>query len=579
MNEDDDPIVGYEENEPGILTIQRKDGQSLTVRDQDGTTKGILDAIIQKNNSGTPRPGGLPDQTGIAPQAAAPLGGGVEAPAMMPSPSPGLGPTPEPTPPPGLLPSGYGLQGVAPQSRQEIGQAGQQFDTAAGIAGQSQLEAAEAQNQAQMQALEMQRAQAEVDTIQAKDRISRYQSSLKENMAAQEAAQQRPIDTSKAFGGPRGWFSAIAAIATDRSNMHAALAGMPTQPNKVLEDLIDDSVRQQEAQKKIDMGATGELVGLDRANLQQAELDMREAAKRQLLADVGKLQGSPLQAKAQADLDAFNAGTEERKLKRAEGLAATQTQQFAPPAPVKSVTQNQYAESEGANRVKLEGLKEWSEQSGIPLKDAHKKYEEVGGWNQANAEVLESERAILDLIKGSSKTGDVAGLGYLDNLAPNWVTSDEGRGVRQEFRNMLDSFGRIRTGAAMPDSEVKLFERIAAGDFSPGDIRHGIEIMTRQAHSQEKELNAEFPGLTKLYGKVSGVNRSQSVSDIRKTAIRTPEAKASTPKPETSSVKSKFEAEKSKAKTERDKRDKDADDERRDTASSRGGYRSGGGRF
>jgi hypothetical protein len=554
QEEDDDRIVGYDEPQPGILTLQMTSGPGLTVRDEDGTMRQRLDEIVSLNNSGTPRPGGLPDQTGApaspdqigrlqSAMAGAPMGGQI----------PQEQPMATPEPPPGLLPAGYSHRAVNPQSVAQIEQEGRTFDAAQDEAALSQFDADTAKNRATAESYDMQAKQAQADAIAAQDRIDRYQDSLKKHMAEQDAARLRPVDGAKAFGGPRGWFSAIAALAVDRSNMYAALAGMPTKPNTVIEDLIAESTRQQENQKKLDMGAAGALVGADKAEIEANELQMREAVKRQMVAQIGKMQQGPMQAQAQANLDKFEASTQELALKRAQGLAATDTTQFAPPKPPPVVQGNKYAESEGATRLKLEGLKQWSEQSGIKIADAHKKYEKYGQFRRAGAEMRESERQMLHLLKGTDKTGDVAGLGYLDDLTPDWLVSEEGQAMRQTFGHMLDSYARVKTGAAISKDEMELFKAVVkGGQGTPADIRRGVGIMMQAIRSQSKEYEADSPGIVKLYGQVADYNHTQSVGDIRKNAIRKQPEKAKATKAPTS-AQQKLQAEREARDAEREK--------------------------
>lgn len=606
MPEDDDPIVGYTEIQPGVLTLQRLHGPELTIRDEDGSKKAQVEAIVQKNNSGTERPGGMPmvqapaPASPIVPPVAAPapispveaLAGGIEAPAIPPAPPAPVAPVtapapvapppqyeqPQSAPPPGLLPAGHTIKQLAPQSAQAMNMAGQQVDAAQGVANQSAFATNQARAQAEAQAFSTQQAQAREEELVAQNRKDIYSKSLADNLAKQDEIRKRPIDTTAAFGGARGWMSALAALAVDRSNMFAALAGVPMQKNSVIDDVIARTVRQQEAQKKLDLGAAGELVGADRAEIQQLELNMREAVRRQREAEIGKIKAGPMQEAAQAQLDQENAKTKQLGEQRAKDLATHTMTQFAPPAPVKPGPEgNKYQESEGANRIKLEGLKQWSEQAGVPVKEAHKKYEQVGGFYRAQAGVLESERVILDLIKGADKSGDVAGLGYLDGMAPNWAVSELGMAIRQNFGDMLDSYGRSKTGAAMPESETALFRNIAQGSASPSEVRRGIEIMTRAAHAENKELRKQFPGLTGIYDGVDGHGRTVKADELRRTAIRRPAPKVDS-KPQQTTAQVSLAAEKKAREEEQAARVEEQMAKSRDRYRQTG-RRSGGGRF
>jgi len=103
----------------------------------------------------------------------------------------------------------------------------------------------------------------------------------------------------------------------------------------------------------------------------------------------------------------------------------------------------------------------------------------ISGTERASLEDLQSALDLVTTHLPGDASEDIPGFGAT-GLFPRMLLSQEGRDLRAYVTNLRDAFGRDRTGANMPPSEVEQFNQILGSDpalSSDADLRNGIRIM------------------------------------------------------------------------------------------------------
>lgn len=102
----------------------------------------------------------------------------------------------------------------------------------------------------------------------------------------------------------------------------------------------------------------------------------------------------------------------------------------------------------------------------------------IAGPERVAIEDLDSALRLVEEGVPDDVQSDIPGYG-LTGMFPRLLLSSEGRNLRQTIANLRDAFGRDRTGANMPPSEIQSFNEILGSSetSSDEDLRNGLRIM------------------------------------------------------------------------------------------------------
>lgn len=102
--------------------------------------------------------------------------------------------------------------------------------------------------------------------------------------------------------------------------------------------------------------------------------------------------------------------------------------------------------------------------------------------------ITTEQRAPLDALDAALRhveslvpaEGDVEGAGIIDTSIPNLLQSDRGLELRVAIEDMIDLYGRVRSGAAITESEREAFRRNLVGSGTERELRAGLAQLRRE---------------------------------------------------------------------------------------------------
>lgn len=102
--------------------------------------------------------------------------------------------------------------------------------------------------------------------------------------------------------------------------------------------------------------------------------------------------------------------------------------------------------------------------------------------------ITTEQRAPLDALDAALRQvealvpaeGDIAGAGVWDGNVPNFMQSDAGLQLRVALEDMIDLYGRVRSGAAITEAEREAFRRNLIGGGTERELRVGLAQLRRE---------------------------------------------------------------------------------------------------
>lgn len=326
------------------------------------------------------------------------------------------------------------------------------------------------------------------------------------------------------------------ALAVGLGSIGEALGGGPERTVSTINASIDRDIRAQEQ----DIATAGQDVENRRGILSevQREYQSREAAMEATRAIMLR------EAAAQAEMQAAQHGTAEvnANAARARDQLLTQAEQAQAAAERAEVTgalemREQLARIRGLEARALRDerramgggggapqverrtapqLAAFDAQvaSGVPRQEAWTAAGLSGVAPEGNP-ITTEQRAPLDALDAALREveslvpaeGDIEGAGTWDGNIPNFMQSDNGLRLRVALEDMIDLYGRVRSGAAITEAEREAFRRNLIGGGTERELRVGLAQLRREIAARLGRGGARAGGASMIDQAAAGMTQ------------------------------------------------------------------------
>lgn len=139
--------------------------------------------------------------------------------------------------------------------------------------------------------------------------------------------------------------------------------------------------------------------------------------------------------------------------------------------------------------------------SGVPRQEAWTSAGLSGVAPEGNP-ITTEQRAPLDALDAALREveslvpaeGDIEGAGTIDSLIPAFLQSDRGLRLNVALNDMIDLYGRVRSGAAITEGEREAFRRNLIGSGTERELRVGLAQLRREISARLGRGGARMGG-------------------------------------------------------------------------------------
>lgn len=129
--------------------------------------------------------------------------------------------------------------------------------------------------------------------------------------------------------------------------------------------------------------------------------------------------------------------------------------------------------------------------------------------------ITTEQRAPLDALDAALRhveslvpaEGDIEGAGVVDANIPNFLQSDRGLELRVAIEDMIDLYGRVRSGAAITEAEREAFRRNLLGSGTERELRAGLAQLRREISARLGRGGARAGGASMMDQSAAGLTR------------------------------------------------------------------------
>ena len=129
--------------------------------------------------------------------------------------------------------------------------------------------------------------------------------------------------------------------------------------------------------------------------------------------------------------------------------------------------------------------------------------------------ITTEQRAPLDALDAALRhveslvpaEGDIEGAGVVDANVPNFLQSDRGLELRIAIEDMIDLYGRVRSGAAITEAEREAFRRNLLGSGTERELRAGLAQLRREISARLGRGGARAGGASMMDQTAAGLTR------------------------------------------------------------------------
>ena len=129
--------------------------------------------------------------------------------------------------------------------------------------------------------------------------------------------------------------------------------------------------------------------------------------------------------------------------------------------------------------------------------------------------ITTEQRAPLDALDAALRhveslvpaEGDIEGAGVVDANVPNFLQSDRGLELRVAIEDMIDLYGRVRSGAAITEAEREAFRRNLLGSGTERELRTGLAQLRREISARLGRGGARAGGASMMDQTAAGLTR------------------------------------------------------------------------
>ena len=118
---------------------------------------------------------------------------------------------------------------------------------------------------------------------------------------------------------------------------------------------------------------------------------------------------------------------------------------------------------------------------------------------------MEGNKSPLE--KDSKKTGDIPGVGVIDNLKPGFLLDTNAQTIRQNIQSLANAVLKMRSGSAVTDSEMRrVLTELGRGKLDDeAQVLVGLRIIKQLSDAETKNISASYgPEVHKLYRERGG---------------------------------------------------------------------------
>ena len=448
----------------------------------------------------------LPDTSTVQPEAPESDFASRLKPPAQPSETPDAAPA-EPS---GIRPSGLPVAGEETTGLTAEDRATRSAARKGVGAAQERSNAAQTQAEADQLAAREARVQAESDRS-----LGRFASDLELHELAKQKvmeaedfakkARAAPIDPGQALGGNKFLYAIMAGVGAQLSNFGAALLGQrATQDTNLVDDIVADSVKQQMQDRQLKV--EGAQDALDAARKEELRLGIQANASLEKWFDAkAAVEKSPeIRAAYASHAEERRAAIERDQFQLAEKEYNTAVQKRVVPKPVKGPGAPLNAETKEDQAVLLA--------NGIDQKQLTKYGTERQklGADVTLKHIADVRQIVNDLTaKGST---DVPGVGPIDDRTQALLRSNDASKVQQALGQVVTTFIKNRSGAAVTDKEREYLNKILVGTGSNQreSLENGLKNVEAEVGQQLDVLNSSNPGAGRAYEQLLSNRRKRS---------------------------------------------------------------------
>lgn len=380
--------------------------------------------------------------------------------------------------------------------------------------GAAEQRSNEAQTAAEQQSLDARTARVQSESDRA---LGRYASDLElHELAKQKVAdaeqyvkqvRSQPVDPGQALGGNKFLYAIMAGVGASLSNFGAALLHQQGHADtNVVDDIIADSVKQQMADRQLKV--EGGQDSLDAARKEELRLQIQANAslEKWFEAKAAVEKDPEVRAAYAANAEERNAALQAHQFALAEKEYNTAVQKRAVPKPVKGAGSALPLNAEtkedqavlAANGIDQEQLTKYGTERQKLGADVTLKH------------IADVRQIVSDLTeKGST---DVPGVGPIDEHTQSLLRSNDASKVQQALGQVVTTFVKNRSGAAVTDKEREYLNKILVGSGSNQReaLENGLKHVEAEVGQQLDVLNSSNPGAGRAYEQLLSNRRKRS---------------------------------------------------------------------
>ncbi len=369
--------------------------------------------------------------------------------------------------------------------------------------------AAEGANAAQTQSEKDQLA-ARAGRVQAEsDRsLGRYASDLELHELAKTKTLEAEDETKRiraetpdpgaALGGPKFLYAIMAGVGASLSNFGAALLGQQGRADtNVVDDIVDASVKQQMHDQGLRLEGAQDQLDANRKEEQRLSIRANASLENWFNAQAAVEQDPELRAAWSSHAEERRAAIEAQTFKMAEGNYQTEVQHRAVPKPVKGkgpdLRNIETKEDEAALVANGVDRKSYAKYADERLKT---------GADATLKHVADLKQVVKDLKeKGST---DIPGVGPIDQATQGLLRSNDASKVQQALGQVVTTFVKNRSGAAVTDKEREYLSKIivGTGGNQEASLMDGLRHIEAEIGSQLEVLDNGRAGESRAYGQI-----------------------------------------------------------------------------
>jgi hypothetical protein len=409
-------------------------------------------------------------------------------------------------------------------SMERVGDAQERAAAAVGESEQAQLAARE------------QRMQAENDRA-----LGRYASDLELHELAKQStleaeqevkrARAAPIDPAQALGGSKFFFAILAGVGASLSNFGAALMGRQgTQDTNVVDDIVADGVRQQMADRQLKVEGLQDSLESRRKDELRLSIQANASLEKWFESRAAVESAPEVRAAYASHAEERRAAIEADQFKLAEGQYNQRVQQRAAPKPTGPGKEDPSSKWNAETREDQAALAA----NGVDQKEyaEYGKKREALGADATLKHVADLKKIVADLKeKGST---DVPGVGPIDQATQSLLRSNDASKVQQALGQVVTTFVKNRSGAAVTDKEREYLSKIiiGTGGNQEASLMDGLRHIEAEVQTQLGVLDNANSGAQRAYQQIQKNRASRAkLSDADRAGMDAQTAAANKPPP------------------------------------------------